>query len=288
MSNCGKLDKKITIYEPNEKRGGLIWGLKQGWYDLWIARHVVFQLFKRDFVVQFRQTLFGYLWAILTPLFGIFSFLYLYFIGVLDPGVQEMPYPLYVLIGSNIWAILTGTMNAVSGGLRTHADLIMRTNIPKFSLAVSSLANVIYSIFISMITTGLIFLFYGLWPTLWFLLYPLLVTPLILIGVALGLVLAVIGSIARDITNIFSQAISMLLFFTPVIYLSNSITNPLIYKIVVYNPFTYMIDVPRSLIYYGNASNIPLYLFICISFLFIFIIGIRIFYLIDDLVAERL
>ena len=50
----------VTVYEPNESRGGLLWGLRQAYSDIIASRHVIVQLFLRDFMAQFRQKLFGY------------------------------------------------------------------------------------------------------------------------------------------------------------------------------------------------------------------------------------
>jgi lipopolysaccharide transport system permease protein len=96
----------VTVYLPNERRGGLIWGLKQAYEDVVASRHVILRLFWRDFIAQFRQKILGYSWALLSPLLGIASFLFLFLIGVLRPGEGEIPYMLYVLVGSTIWGCL--------------------------------------------------------------------------------------------------------------------------------------------------------------------------------------
>ncbi|NBT60022.1 sugar ABC transporter permease, partial [bacterium] len=86
----------VTIYEPNQQRGGILWGLRQAFQEISLSRHVIARLFWRDFVAQFRQKILGYFWALLGPLFGILSFLFLFFVGVLEPGKGEIPYTVYV------------------------------------------------------------------------------------------------------------------------------------------------------------------------------------------------
>jgi len=278
----------VTVYRPNERQGGLIWGIQQAHSDIWTSRHVIARLFLRDFVAQFRQKLLGYLWALLGPLLGIISFLFLYVAGVLQPGEGAMPYTLYVLLGSNIWSCLPGAMGTVSGGLQAQADLIMRTRVPKIALAVSSLANMCYSIMLSLITTLIVFIFCGLVPTWWFLLYPLLILPMILLGVAIGMVLAVLGTIAKDLTPMVSQGLTLLMYITPVIYLRSTIGSPIIQVLIDYNPITYLVDVPRALMVTGQAENVSIYLMVATGAIVLAIIGIRAFYLLEDLVAERL
>ncbi len=278
----------VTIYLPNERRGGFLWALRQASEDIRSSRHVITRLFWRDFVAQFRQQILGYFWALLTPLFGILSFLFLFFIGVLNPGEGEIPYTVYVLVGTTIWGCLPGAMGAVSNGLRGQADLIMRTRIPKLALAVSSLAGIAYGILISMVTMAIVLLVVGVTPTWWFLAYPLLILPMVLLGTSIGLVLSILGTIARDITPMVTQVLSLMMYITPVIYVHSSLENALVKSIITWNPITYLVDVPRSLICLGHSENIDIYLWTALGTLVLVAIGLRIFYLLEDLVAERL
>lgn len=278
----------VTVYQPNERRGGLIWGLQQASEDIAASRHVIARLFWRDFIAQFRQKILGYFWALLSPLLGIVSFLFLFFIGVLKPGEGEIPYTLYVLVGSTIWGCLPGAMGAVSGGLQAQADLIMRTRIPKLALAVSSLAGLLYGILISMVTMAILFLVMDVTPSWWFLAYPLLILPMVLLGTAAGLVLSVLGPIARDLVPLATQALALVMYITPVIYVQSTIQNPFVKTLIDWNPITYLVDVPRSLICLGRAENIDTFLWIAIGTIALVTMGLRIFYLLEDLVAERL
>ena len=278
----------VTVYQPNERRGGLIWGLHQASEDIAESRHVIARLFWRDFIAQFRQKILGYFWALLGPLLGIVSFLFLFFIGVLRPGEGEIPYTLYVLVGSTIWGCLPGAMGAVSGGLQAQADLIMRTRIPKLALAVSSLAGLLYGIVISMVTMAILFLVMGVTPSWWFLAYPLLILPMVLLGTAAGLVLSVLGPIARDLVPLATQVLAFVMYITPVIYVQSSIQNPFVKTLIEWNLITYLVDVPRSLICLGRTENMETYLWAGVGTVALITIGLRVFYLLEDLVAERL
>jgi lipopolysaccharide transport system permease protein len=278
----------VTVYSPNKRQRGFLSGVRQACDDVYVSRHVIARLFWRDFIAQFRQKIFGYFWALLGPLFGILSFVFLFYIGVLRPGEGEMPYTLYVLVGSTIWGALPGAMGAVSGGLQAQADLIMRTRIPKLALAVSSLAGLFYGIVVSMITMMIIFFAYGAVPTYWFIAYPILVLPMVLLGTSLGLVLSVLGTIARDLPVMATQVLSISMYLTPVIYLRSTVGSPVIRKVIDWNPLTYLVDVPRSLIYTGHAENLEIFLGVFAGILVLVLMSLRIFYQLEDLVAERL
>jgi len=277
-----------TVYTPNERQGGLLWGVRHSWEELRQSRHIIYRLFWRDFLAQFRQKILGYLWALLGPLLSVLSFLFLYAMGVLQPGDSEMPYTLYVMLGSNIWACLPGAMGAVSNGLQAQSDLIMRTRIPKLALAISALSAFLYSMLISMVTTLIVFWGHGMWPSLWFLAFPLLALPMLLLGTAAGLILSVLGSIARDLTPMAVQFLNIIMYVTPVVYVQQTIANPWLRTCVEWNPLTYLVDVPRALIFTGQSPALGTYLVVSGVTLFCLVLGLRVFYLLEDLVAERL
>lgn len=278
----------LTVYQPNERQGGLIWAVRQAIHEISISREVIIRLFLRDFTSQFRQKIFSYLWALLTPLLGIASFIFMYFMGILNPGVKDVPYPVYILLGTSIWGCMTGAMASVSNGLQAQSDLVMRTNIPKFALATSGLAGVVYSIFIGMVTMGIVFFLFDFAPTWWYAIYPIMVLPMLVLGIAFGLVLSVIGSIARDFTPIVSQGLGLLMYATPVAYLADNVDSPLAKMAIKWNPLTYLIEAPRDLIFKGDPKDIGIYFIVTLGCLICLAIALRIFYLIQDLVAERL
>jgi lipopolysaccharide transport system permease protein len=111
---------------------------------------------------------------------------------------------------------------------------------------------------------------------------------MVLLGAAAGLVLSVLGSIAKDLIPIATQVLALLMYVTPVIYLHSTIKNSLISTMIKWNPVTYLIDIPRSLICLGHTDHIRFYFLSFSGTLILVVIGLRIFYLLEDLVAERL
>lgn len=255
--------------------------------EIYVSRHVIWQLFARDFVANLRQKILGYLWVIITPLLAIASFVFLNYAGVLNPGEMTIPYPLFVFIGTSLWALLMTTVTAVANGLIGNSDLIIRTNIPKIGLSLTGLANVLYNYIVGFVLLLIVFAFFKLAPSPWILCYPIVSLPLIALGVGVGLVLAVVGTVARDVTPIALSVLGLLMYATPVVF-NADLSNPVLRRIIVANPLTYLVDSPRSLATLGVIpSPIGFLLSTLLSFL-ILGIGIHAFYLVQDKVAERL
>jgi lipopolysaccharide transport system permease protein len=164
----------------------------------------------------------------------------------------------------------------------------MRTNIPKIALAVASLANALYPITINLLMIFLIAVLFGVPLHLSSLLLPILVLPIIMFAAGLGLVVSVIGIIAKDLTSLVTQALTLLMYLTPVVFLSDNIKVHFLHRLIMGNPLTYLIDVPRSVLLGEAIAYWPQYIEATVLAFVVLILGLKVFDIIQDLVAERL
>jgi ABC-type polysaccharide/polyol phosphate export permease len=163
----------------------------------------------------------------------------------------------------------------------------MRTNIPKIGLAVTGLASLCYNLVVNLLVLVLLMFVFGRLPSAWALLYPLTVLPIIMLGVGIGLMLSVVGAVARDMTGMFVTLINLVMYVTPVVYTAE-FSNPVLQRIVFWNPLTYLVDAPRSLFVLGIVPYWPGYLAASLFAVAVLWLGIHAFYLIKDKVTERL
>lgn len=280
-------EKPIRTYSAGEEKLGLADSLGAAFSEIYWSRHVIWHLFKRDFVGGFRQKIFGYFWIVISPLLGIASFVFMYSTGILNPGDTVIPYPLFVFFGTGIWGLLVGSLATVSAGLLSNTDLVMRTNIPKIALAVTGMASICYGIVVNLLVLALILLWFGIVPSIWALFYPLSIAPIVLLGIGMGLMLAVIGAVARDVTGMVTTLLGLVMYLTPVVYTAE-FENPILREVVRFNPLTYLIDTPRSLFLVGSIPSPSGFALSCLFAISVLVIGIHSFYLIKDKVAERL
>jgi lipopolysaccharide transport system permease protein len=276
----------VTVYSPNGGRGGL--SAFRFVRDIYVHRHLVWSLFARDFRAQFKQNLLGYAWAVLTPLLGVFSFVFMNYTGILNPGPLEVPYPIYAFVGTSLWSFLTGTIMLMGNGLKGQAELIMRTNVPKVALAASSLASIGYAVLtnLAMILIMMIIFHVPLgWNCLAFL--PLIL-PMIMLGIGIGLAASVISIIIKDTVTIITQTLTIVMFLTPVIYVAKNLKGRLLYKVMMDNPLTYLVDVPRSILFGQGTEYWPQFIGVTLLSFAVLLLGAKIFEIVQDLIAERL
>ena len=279
--------ERITVYHSKNSSRGLIGSIIMFCSDFWNARFVIWFLFKRDFIAQFRQKLFGYFWIVIAPFMAVLPFIFLTKVGLFRPGDTDMPYPIFIVIGLGIWGLMTSCFSTISNSLQVNDDLIKRTNIPKITFAITGLANVIYHLLVHFMVVVVFVLIMGQFPSVWLLIYPLALLPIILFSFGLGLLFSVIGTIARDLGNIVLSTLNLLLFISPVVYMPN-FNHPLLSLVITWNPFTYLVDFPRAVLVLGEFRAEYGYLLSSLFSIALVLIGIHSFYLIKDKVAEQL
>lgn len=279
---------RITVYTPNDRSGGLLRTAAHSFRDIYRTRYLIWRLFLRDFRAQFRQSILGYAWAVLTPMVGVAGFIFMKYAGILNPGPVNVPYPVYAFIGTSIWSFMITTVGALSGGLRAQSELIMRTNVPKIALVAASLASIFYGILINFAMIFLLMLVYGVTLTWWVLLFPFLALPIVVLASGIGLVISVIGIIAKDFTSLVTQGLGLLMYLTPVVFLSSNIKSHMLQSLIMANPLTYLVDVPRSVLLGQGTAYLREYLGASAMTVLILLLGLKAFDMIQDLVAERL
>lgn len=279
---------KITVIRPGGHRVFFLRVLPHFISQLWSSRYLLWQIFLRDFQGQFQQKLLGYLWIFITPIVGILSFLILQASGALNPGVDDIPYPLFVLVGMTFWAVFIAGYNMASHGLSSQVDLLMKTNISRVALALHGLGHHTFTF----VTQTLVIFAFCLYLTEqispMFLIYPLFYLPLITLGLGIGLGIGVIQVIAKDIAGIVSTLLGLLMFISPVIYYPNH-QNAVLHTISTYNPLFYLIDSPRQWTFTDNptAELAPYFYSVGFSFLVLWI-GAYFFFLFEDKIAEKI
>lgn len=229
-----------TEISPNTYSRGL--GLR----ELWQKKYLIWLFIRRDLTVQFKQTIFGFGWYFISPLFSVVMYM-IVFGRIANIPTDDIPQPVFYLSGICLWEYFSSCLTSVSNTFQTNAGLYGKVYFPRL---VSPVSVVLSSMFRFSLQLGtfvivyLIFVFKGvsLCPNRYLLLFPLLV--MILQGTALGLGLIVTSLTTkyRDLTNVFGTLVSLWMYATPIVYPLSYVTNPTLHKIMLLNPLTAVIE----------------------------------------------
>lgn len=284
-----KMEKQnITVYEPGERR-------KIGFFMVWLkmfqnirkSRELIYQLFRRDFLMAYKKSFIGLWWVALSPIVGIVSWIFLNSSGILKPGDVGIPYPAYVLLSSSIWGLFMGFFTSAAGTLTAGAGIITQVKYPHEALLMKQTAQHLAGFVITFAINIIILLIFHVVPSIWILLFPILILPLFFLGAGMGLIVSVISAVATDIEKIASIILGVVFFATPVIYAKSSM-SPLFQKIVDWNPLTYLIGGVRDAVIYGRIENLDKFLLVSLGSLIFFMLAWRLFYVSEDKVIEKM
>lgn len=276
---------KIKIYCPGQNRG---WGFRV-WHEMFSelvdSHELVWRLFLRNFKAKYRQTVLGFLWALIMPLLIVGTFVFLNRTGIFIIGKTDMPYPAYALIGLTVWHIFAGGLRACCDSIVAGGSMVVKINFPKEALVLSSFGEALFESLIRLALTALVFIIYKITPTWTAILFPFAVIPLLLFTLGLGFMFSLLNAVLRDVANIISISTTFLLFITPVLYPE---PKAAFFKaFTIFNPLAALISGPRDLVIKGYLTQPDSFFFYSGLSLIIFFISWRLFHLAETRIAER-
>ena len=117
--------------KPKEK-------LNLGLGEMWQYRELFYFFTWRDIKVKYKQTVLGFLWAVLQPL--IMTLLLSFSLGnvISDYGKLQIPYPLFALSGLIIWNIFSSGITNAGNSMITNANIIKKIYFPRLIIPLSA------------------------------------------------------------------------------------------------------------------------------------------------------
>jgi len=277
----------LKIYEPdNVLKNGYFSIFKQIFKEIIENHWLLFQLFKRNLLTVYKQSLFGVLWALIFPLFSVMTFVILNRSGVFSLGKMDIPYAIYAVFGLSFWQFFSTGLIAGANALVEAGSMIIKINFSKKSLVLASLGQAFVSSSIQLILVFLLFFIYNFTPSVNIVLIPLLFLPIIFLTIGLSFIFSILNGVLRDIGSILSVLMTFLMFLTPILYVRPE--SGILALISDYNILYYLIVFPRDLILIGDASELVPYLISSGVSIIIMLICILVFHITETRVAERI
>jgi len=281
------MNEPITTYEPDNS-------LKKGYLSIFIEifnelkknRWLTYQLFKRDFLAAYKQSLIGIFWALILPLISVGAFIILNRSGIFSIGDIKAPYPIYAILGMAFWQLFSGGLLASSNSLVAAGTMLTKINFSKKSLVIASMGRPFVSFLIQFILVVFLFVYYHFMPSMTILLLPLIIIPILLLTLGVGLILSLVNGVVRDIGNILGVLLTFLMVLTPVLYAKPTVG--ILADATKYNPLYYLVSAPRDLILMGRVTELNRFFVTSIISIIIFIACLFIFHLTETRVAERI
>lgn len=209
---------------------------------LWSYRHFLASLVRKNFLLNYQQTILGPAWMIFQPLITLVIYVVV-FGKVVGVSTGTVPPVLFYFAGIVLWNFFSETFNGTSGTFRSNAHVFSKVYFPRIIIPISELITQFLRFLIQFIFLLLIIAWFlvikktNLSISSWFFAFPLAVFIVGAIALGIGLIFSVLTAKYRDMINFGGLIVRLLMFLTPVIYPLANVSKELRW-IVLLNPLT--------------------------------------------------
>ena len=226
-------------------------------YIPYLNRSLLWQFARRDVLGRYRGSLLGLTWSFLTPLLmlGVYSFV---FVGVFKqrwPGTAEaggLEFALQVFAGLLVFNLFAEVASKAPNLIVEQPNLVKKVIFPVELLSWVTVMSGFFHFLISAGTLLLVLLIARGGLPLTALALPLVLLPFVPFLLGIGWLLSAVGVFVRDVGNVMTMVVSLIMFMSPVFYSVKSLTNPQLQFWMGLNPLTLIIEQVRAVLLLGQ------------------------------------
>lgn len=174
-------------------------------------------LVSRDFKLKYRRSILGVLWSVLNPLL-MMCVLAVVFTNVLKFGDNVLNFPLYLILGNILFALMSDSTNEAMWSILNSASLIKKIHINKLIFPIEKVLFQLVNFAISLIAVIIVLVFFQIMPTWRIALIPVLLVYMTLFCAGLGMLLSALAVFFRDICHLWGVVLTAWTYATPLFY----------------------------------------------------------------------
>lgn len=224
----------------------------------------------RELRTRFAGSMSGGLWAVFQPLIqlAVYYFAFVFVFKVSVPGENPPGYLAFLAAAMWPWFAFSEAIIRATTVIHENSALIGKVAVPRAVLVVASvsatflvhLTGFVFIIGVLAFATNDIDLI-GIVPAL------LLIIPLFIFALGLAMMLSAVQVFIRDLSQILTQIVTLLMFAAPILYARNAMPERFRTAMDLH-PFTFYAESSRALLLdYGHFSALKLLTAIAIALL---------------------
>ena len=245
--------------------------------ELFQYKDLIILLIRRDFVSVYKQTIFGPLWFLFQPLMSTLVYMFV-FGNIAQLGTDGIPQPLFYFSGTMLWTFFATTLQKCSDTFTNNAGLFGKVYFPRFTMPISYVVNALFTMGIQFGFMLLFYLYYLISGyrfvlTFWILATPLYILQLAMLGIGFGIMTSALTTKYRDLRNLVTFGLSILMYATPVVYPISNVPEKwkLLFQL---NPVTPIIEMFRYSFLGNGNHNLGMWLYSFVASVLIFWVGL--------------
>ncbi len=251
--------------------------------EIWRYRDLLFLFVKRDLVTVYKQTILGPLWFFIQPLFTAVIFT-LIFNNLANFDTGAVPGILFQMAGITPWNYFRECLTATSSTFTKNQNLFGKVYFPRvvmpMSVTISNLLKlgiqvlIFMGFYIYFVVSGL-----DISPNEKLFLFPVYVFMMALSGLGLGMMISSLTTKYRDLTQLLSFGVQLLMYISAVPYSLTEAQDKLgkYFWVMKYNPLAHIIEGFRIMTINTGAFSWYGFFYALLFSITVFFVGLVIF-----------
>jgi ABC-type polysaccharide/polyol phosphate export permease len=230
--------------------------MKEELRELFNYRELLYTIVCRDIKVRYKQSIMGFLWAILMPVLIVLSGIVVrYAYAVAAHAPLQTADIASVAVKALPWAFLVSSIRFGCNSLTANRDLVTKVYFPKEIFPVAAVLASLFDFFVACGALVILLLAIRVGWSAYFLWAPVLLLAMVLLATGIGMVVSAASLFFRDVRYIVEVLLTFGIFFTPVFYDVRMLGDK--GKWLLLNPAAPILDGLSSCIARHQAPELP-------------------------------
>jgi lipopolysaccharide transport system permease protein len=193
--------------------------MKANLQDLYRYRQLLYTIAYRDIKVRYKQSIMGFLWAILMPVLIVLSGIVVRYAYALASHLPLQRVDIAsVAVKSLPWAFLVSSIRFGCNSLINNRDLVTKVYFPKEIFPLAAMMTSLFDFFVASGALVIFLLALRIGGSVYLLWTPVLLLTIVLLATGVGMVVSAASLFFRDVKFIVELGLTFGIFFTPVFY----------------------------------------------------------------------
>lgn len=238
----------------------------------------IWQFALDDFKTKYAGSALGTLWAFLQPIITMVLYWFVFQLGFKSQPIDNFPFILWLMSGLIPWFFISEAITNATASLVDYNYLVKKV---LFNINILPLAKIISVLIVQIVLILFAIVCYmvgGYLPDIYYIQIPIYLFYMVVMVAGISYVTATLFVFFKDVIQIVSIVTQIFFWLTPIVW-SLDVMPDAIQKVLVFNPFYYVVTGFRNAFVYkkwGNDSIIMTIYYWCAAIL-ILLLGMRLF-----------
>lgn len=249
----------------------------------------VWQFAIDDFKGKYAGSALGVAWAFLQPIITIVLYWFIFQLGFKSAPVENFPFILWLMIGLIPWFFVSEAIVNATSSMVEYSYLVKKVLFNIDILPFAKVLSVLLVQFVLVIFAIVLYAIFGYFPDVYYLQIPIYLIYMLVVVSGIAYLTATLYVFFKDVVQIVSIIIQIVFWLTPIVW-DFQIMPEMVRKILVFNPFYYVINGYRNIFIYkdGMGQDLGMTIYYWAIAIVLLAAGLRLFHKCKDHFADVL